>query len=263
MRGVILGPKIDEGGTRIHSNDAIDGAVRRSLLYYDKIEVPSMNLLFMQPSSIMRELMAIGVMQRTHATVTLDGMVNPGDLFGVIQCKLFEHLEVTEPGVWSLTQESASLSLPPAILVQSRSLQVCLTNLLPVPADDVPVADILRFKEKRAPELRAFDAAMDDLYMLIANSTDQNRAYEIAKNRICLAVADMFKALKQSMATRMLAFAKFGVHTTQGISAAALGNTVGVAQAGVQLAAMAMETPTTVKRLGPFAFVHQVIADLA
>ena len=93
-------------------------------------------------------------------------------------------------------------------------------------------------------------AAMDDLYLHVANSTDGNHTYEVAKERIRAAVSDMFSALKESMTTRLLATGRDSARVTEDVSASALSDPLKAGASGIQLAAMAAETPSIVKRLG-------------
>src|SRR5579863_5962388 len=145
MRGVILGPKIDGAGQAICGNASIDTVIKRSLLYYDKIDVPTTNVIFLEPSSVMTELAAAGLLQRTPVTFLAGMIASPGPLFHLVQFGAFEQLEMREAGVWHVAQEANALTLPAGVLTQGRSLQVTLAKLLPVPADDVPVAEILAF----------------------------------------------------------------------------------------------------------------------
>ena len=143
-----------------------------------------------------------------------------------------------------------------------RGLQVALDNLLPVPGDDVSVSDILDFKQKRTAELAAFQATMDGLYQMITSSHDSARAYEVARDALRRAVADMFNAMKESIATKVIASCKVALHVSNMMSAAQIGNISGALGPAINLATMATETPSAVKKLGPFAYVHQVIDEL-
>ena len=269
MRGVILGPKTGQNGAYLYDLTAIDGAVRRSVLYWDKVRVPSTwNYLHHDSTPTMLELEATGLLERPrhkldHKKAGIK-IPNAGDLFLWVQGVDFEAAEQKEPGVWCLEQEGAKLFLPPELRrrTQSRGLQVALDKLLPVPADGVPVSDILNFKQKRAAELAAFQSAMDGLYQMITSTQDTARAYEVARDFVQRAVADMFRAMNESMATKIIASFKVALNVTDMMSAAQIGNVSGALGPAIKLATMATETPSVLKKLGPFAYVHQVIDEL-
>jgi hypothetical protein len=267
MRGVILGPKTSQNGAFLHDLTAIDGAVRRSILYWDKVRVPTTwNFIHQESTPTMLEAEATGVLERPrHKIATNRGgtkIPNVGFLFHLVQGLDFLSAEEKEPGVWCLEQEGARLFLPTDMQTQGRGVQVDLDKLLPVPTDDVAIADILNFKQKRAAELAAFQSAMDGLYQMITSSRDEARAYEVARDRVQQAVADMFKAMNESIATKVIASCKVALNVGNIWSAAQLGTVSGALGPAINLATMATETPSVLKKLGPFAYVHQVIDEL-
>ncbi len=266
MRGVVLGPKTSSNGDVVYTLTAIDAAIRRSILYWDKIQVPTSNIVHQESTPTMLELQAGGFLTRPKFQIgfapDMENLLNAGRVFHLVQGLGFMAAEKAEPGVWCLAHEGPALFLPGEIETQGRGLQVALDKLLPVPADDVPISDILAFKQKRAAELAAFQSAMDGLYNVITSSHDSAHAYGIARDAVQRAVADMFKAMKESIATKVITSFKVALNVMNMMTAAQLGNVTGALGPAITLATMATETPSILKKLGPFAYVHQVIDDL-
>jgi Family of unknown function (DUF6236) len=68
-----------------------------------------------------------------------------------------------------------------------------LYKALPVPPEDVALADILGFRDRRRAELLAFRNAMDDLYPTLTAARyttkvtrDRIRTYEVLAERTCM-----------------------------------------------------------------------------
>src|SRR5690606_18118709 len=55
---------------------------------------------------------------------------------------------------------------------QNNVIRLDLANVLPVPAADTRIADILDFKERRSDELAALHASLDAVYLEIIKSPD-------------------------------------------------------------------------------------------
>ena len=268
MRGVVLKQKTTPDRMRMYTLNSLDEPLRRSILYADQVCVAiRKKSTQLPPTPAMLELEAAGLL--SFASL-IEIWTKPGEKpfpdaeswASFLQFSEFTNLERAQPGVWSMDQDGPQFSLPPETLTQGRGVQVELEKLLPVPDHDVPISDILNFKQKRAPELAAFQSAMDGLYQMITSSHDSARAYEVARDAVQRAVSDMFRAMKESIATKVITSCKVALHVTNAMSAAQIGNVSGALGPAIQLATMATETPSAVKKLGPFAYVHQVIDDL-
>ena len=99
MRGVILGPKTRADGTMAQPLTAIDGAVRRSILYWDKVRVPTSNIVHQESSPTMLELESCGLLERPVLEVfTRDHLSTAGDFCYQLQFADFFFAELKEPG---------------------------------------------------------------------------------------------------------------------------------------------------------------------
>jgi hypothetical protein len=278
-RGVVLTPKIDlvPSGIRTSSLDFIEGHLRQAAVYWDKIDVPTSNAIDFGRSSSMNELAAAGVLQQTHVPHTHGSMTSASVISHAMGTPFvaFERLSAEDPGAWSIMRTGSAFVLPDELAQKTRSVEIALYNLLPVPAPDVPIDKILAFKSKRADELARFRASTDDLYQKVRNARDGARAFESAADEIRAAVADTFFVMNESFSTRLLSAARVELtaeHLSNavraGLAAAALGwrgvlgSAVGALTPAIKIGRSAGKAPKGNIGGAPFAYVHDVMRDL-
>jgi hypothetical protein len=114
-----------------------------------------------------------------------------------------------------------------------------LFRSLPVPSQDVPIAEILEFKYKRWDELLRFRHAMDGLYDKAINSQDVPRAIEYAVDEIGISLRDIDKAMGESFPKRILATIKPELSLNDIVTSALAGGFVGSQFGLPQLGAVA------------------------
>ena len=109
--------------------------------------------------------------------------------------RAFTDLENREPGVWSLSQGEKSLFInnSAANLIDDSGLSLELIRAIPVPAADVPLNEILEFKERRNAELMIFRAHIDKLVFEIQNSPARTDEFNRIAKEIDAACADLLK----------------------------------------------------------------------
>ncbi|WP_433848580.1 DUF6236 family protein [Brucella pseudogrignonensis] len=119
-----------------------------------------------------------------------------------------DDLEKKETGEWAIDLSPGSLHAPHPLFrdwdtTPDRGILLQLHNVIPVPDKDVPLADILEFKEKRKTELLALRQHLDDLYLQIGNSHDPAFALNSKKNAIEQSANDAIKVMKEKFPFRM------------------------------------------------------------
>jgi hypothetical protein len=124
----------------------------------------------------------------------------PGDLaqgFVRTQIQAFLDLDQREPGVWSLAQGENSLLLKDQILTEGNGAFVELHRAIPVPDKDVPLDDILQFRDKRSTELQLLRRRIDTLVASANDSHDPET--ELAKRvaSVDAACADALRVGKE------------------------------------------------------------------
>lgn len=79
-------------------------------------------------------------------------------------------------------------------------LNIIISNLIPLPGDDVPYHEILEFKAERKEELNHFRILLDEFYFQLskAHPEDFNRVWNNIQMRIRKAHSDLVTTLKES-----------------------------------------------------------------
>jgi hypothetical protein len=154
IRGVVTIPHIEVDGPNltIPSHTLSPAFLRRSAVYWDRIDIPR-NTLFNAPiarSPDVSELMSAGVLTETMLGVRVGGAFDMGSVLLGSQFALFDMNERTEPGCWAVAQDASELVGAPD-LQQAVTAEVELYNLLPVPGDSVPIPEVLEFKRSGRP----------------------------------------------------------------------------------------------------------------
>jgi hypothetical protein len=113
------------------------------------------------------------------------------------QIAAFRQFEQNEPGKWALAQGENSLLLKDRDLEVGKGAFVELHRAIPVPDRDVPLNEILEFKEKRHDEIYLLRNEIDNLFAELDSAND--KAAELAKNvaKIDIACADAIRVGKE------------------------------------------------------------------
>ena len=111
---------------------------------------------------------------------------------------------------------------PDTDLIEDRAVDVELYQALLAPHADVPMEEILEFRDKRQDELQRFRHVMDKLYLDITISGDVARAKAFAIDTVQGALRDINKVMMESTWKRVLLDSvKVKLRITQGLVAAA------------------------------------------
>ncbi|MEY8214016.1 MAG: DUF6236 family protein [Colwellia sp.] len=79
-----------------------------------------------------------------------------------------------------------------------------LVNSIQLPDKEVPINEILEFKEKRRDELAAFHHYLEDIYMCIATSKDVPRAKTHELSKLEIAISEYNKTVQEKFQNRLL-----------------------------------------------------------
>jgi hypothetical protein len=194
-RGLIISNrmKIDPNKHSISGLGGFDpGELRFSLLYWDKLVYPNNNLISFGGGEDEEFLISAGVLSKIIYTYT------HGEAASIVfdtYMRAFSDLENREPGVWSLSQGEKSLFInnSAANLIDESGISLELIRSIPVPAADVPLNEILEFKEKRKDELMIFRAHIDKLVFEIQNSPARTDTFNRIAQEVDAACADLLK----------------------------------------------------------------------
>ena len=196
MRGLIISSpmQIDTANLSFSAQGGLDPSeLRFSLLYWDKFVFPRSSLLSPVGDEGEEFLVSAGVLSRLIYTYSGG---HPALIAFDTYMRAFSDLEKMEPGVWSLSQGEKSLFInnSAANLINDSGMSLELIRAIPVPAADVPLNEILEFKEKRKDELMIFRAHIDQLVFEIQNSPARTDAFNRIAKEVDAACSDLLKA---------------------------------------------------------------------
>ncbi len=167
--------------------------LRSNLLFWDKLEWPDQSLFGFSIEPDIKFLMDSHILQRTRFEVHSGEF---GKILHDAYINGFRKLDDAEPGVWSLSRGENSVSFDDDDLNANRGVLVQLHQAIPVPDRDVPLEDILEFREKRRAELLALRHYLEDIYERVISAGDGALALNKEIERLEGAIIDHFKASK-------------------------------------------------------------------
>ena len=194
-RGLIISTpiQIDTTNYSFSAEGGLDPSeLRFSLLYWDKLVHPQSNFFRFDGGDDAKFLVSAGVLTQPPY------MFRSGDPISILlntYMAAFSDMENKEPGVWSLSQGDKSLFInnSAADLINDSGMSLELIRAIPVPAADVPLNEILEFKERRKDELMIFRAHIDQLVLEIQNSPARTDEFNRIAKEIDAACADLLK----------------------------------------------------------------------
>ncbi|GAB3370025.1 DUF6236 family protein [Spongiibacter taiwanensis] len=174
-RGVIAAPaiiNIQGNGFTMERGLSLE-EIRYYALYWDRVVIPGNNLVYIGlPDEDI--LIESGVIERPR--VGFQGSFGGADLghaFAVAQSLVAKKLIEEDKSIdWALHQIGNKLNIPQEYCEEKHSLRFELINLLPVPEGEVPIPDILEFKERRGDELEALHQAIEAAYVEALKNPD-------------------------------------------------------------------------------------------
>ena len=185
------------------------------LLYWDEIVIPDHNLISVS-SEMLDQLCSLGCVYRPF-------IKHRGSFFGneIAANILREQSQLAslmhkDPHVdWVLHQtNSHTLATVDKEFEDNSSLRLKLTNLLPLPNQEVPFEELLEFKVRYADEFREFHALLDGLYLEILDSPDRVLSERVAMQRLKSLVDD----LEQITSNQFGVLKKFDIEASYNLS---------------------------------------------
>jgi len=186
----IAGQSLKVKGTSIDPHE-----LRQATLYWDRVVWPTSNFMHFGGDQDAEYLEQVGFIERPQFNFASG---EAAQVFAFTQLKAFRDLESRDPGCWALLQGPSSLMIKDGLAEEGRGLLVELYRAVPVPAEDVPLAEVLEFKERRRDELVAFRSELASFYSDISNSDDpafEQRRHIETLDKAC---ATMVRLAKES-----------------------------------------------------------------
>lgn len=274
-RGLVIScpMKIDGTSLTIKSSELDRQELRVASLLWDRLVWPNSRVIYIEGGPDADYLQQSGILFRPE--YTFNGDIAQG--MAMMQITAFQELENREPGLWALAQGERSFMLQTEMVAHDRGTLVELHRAVPVPDQDVPLEDVLEFKHRRADDLAALRAELDQCYLLIDSAEDKALAELTQFKKVDAACADMVKLARETFPFRM---ASLGMQFTHGASTGGVtgwkigdrlglplvGAAIGAAAGGVIKAAVAMRRDLGLHRAKftnhPYRFVYHAHDEL-
>lgn len=273
-RGIVLDSaeyEVTPGGFHMVNAGVSSEKLRFYLLYFDLIERPSNNFFTVGLSQDEEFLLSCGVFSNTQVMFQ-----NTRDL---TQCMIdthqsaYNHKRKTPGQFWSLGRSGAVFPDASDGVESIELIEMSLYQALPAPTEDVPLSEILEFKEKRRDELLALRAHLDEIYESVSTSGDIPRANSAALFRLSSSIKDLQKVVDPSFSSRLLSGLKVQIDVQQiaifglaGVGAAsglglpvAIGAAIGAAASAVKFEiGHGKKTAGTPESLRDFSYLASV-----
>ncbi len=165
--------------------------LRFALLYWDKLVWPKLDILDIPGSADTDYLEAAQILKRPIKSPRGEAKA----AFLEMYLQTYIELDAEDPGVWALSQGEKSLFLEHGLglFSEGSGMSLSLLRAIPIPAKDVPLNEILEFKEKRKDELLVLRAHIDKLVQAIQGSPTITDEFNRAAKEVDDACSDMLK----------------------------------------------------------------------
>ena len=175
-RGLVVCPPIEIEGNRIlvKSSNLDPQELRFSLLFWDKLVWPSSRAIHFASGTDEQFLERAAVLARPEYTIS--GDVAQGIAKGQFQA--YQELEKNEPGCWALSSGENSLLLKDGLAVEGKGASIELFRAIPIPTEDVPLAEILEFRHRRRDELVLLRHYLESLVEDVGAAADKQLALQ-------------------------------------------------------------------------------------
>ncbi|GCA52361.1 hypothetical protein KGO5_04826 [Sinorhizobium sp. KGO-5] len=197
-RGIIISPPVEVDGNKLTIKGASidEQEIRFSLLFFDRIMWPDNNLVSIGSGESVTFLEKCGIVSRPKYRSASSGPL--AKLFVDVHLKAFEDMQTKEPGFWSLSNTYVNVVNHSSQFVTSGGSYVELLGAIPVPNEDVPINDILEFKEKRRDELLGLRIEIQDFSSSVLRAGDDAGAFVSALEKIEKGCLDVLAATKEA-----------------------------------------------------------------
>lgn len=198
-RGIIAAPSIIEPLPEgfVIVRDISPEELRYYILYWDKVVIPSNNLVQMGvPEEV--ELLRSGAIERPK--VVFQGSFSGNDTTdAILSCQSIVASELVKKKDidWVIHQIGKKTVFPESFSANKQVVRVQLINSLPVPDGSTPIDDILEFKEKRKSELTTLHETLDAIYFDILNSPDIDLSTKKSISNFQQSLFDLEKVSKE------------------------------------------------------------------
>jgi Family of unknown function (DUF6236) len=189
--------------------------LRHSLLYFDRIEWPTNNIVHIANGDI-DYLISAGVAQCSRTVIRASGGM--AELYARAQFEAFKGLAADSGSVWTIGQYAQILSGPEDLLEESKAFEIQLNGLLPSPPADIALDELLEFKTKRYDEYASLRISIDEIADGVNQSGNFPRAADAALHRLTKAIEAVQKVGSETWKTRVSASMKYNFNVKSAVA---------------------------------------------
>ena len=205
-RGIVITPnyKILNGGQGIQLSGGVEPVnLRKYLLFWDKIDYPTNNMIHYEGGPDIDFLVQEGIAKNTEVRFQRIEANENGFIFLASQMAAFEKNNEVEGEEWSIAQPTNVLLVPDALAKTQGCLEFELYEAVQIPTSNVPLQDVFEFKQKRTPELLALRDSMDSIVDQIMGYQDIPKRKNKALNKLHRDLNDLNRTMKETKFQRV------------------------------------------------------------
>lgn len=276
-KGIVVSSPVnlDSGAISIQGGGLDAQELRHWLLFWDGLAWPASNLIYVTGGPDETFLEQAGVLSRPR--MVMSGSFSGFDIVSEPHLAAFKNLDDKEPGKWCLATGERSFNWAQMPLSETNTAVLELYRAIPVPNKDVPIAEVLEFKQRRRDEIKRLRAEIDLYVAGVHNADDPYATLAARAADIERACADLLRVghewkfpvrltdLKASIefkpgdvilkAIEVGAIAHFAFN--MGTVGAMLGGMLGVTLgSGLKLSGVLQKSERISPRSTPFQYVH-------
>lgn len=282
-RGIVVSSPVnlDGVGFTLHGGGLDAQELRHWLLFWDELAWPTSNLVHVTGGPDETFLEEAGVLSRPR--MLMSGAFFGADVMAQPHLAAFKRLDNEAPGKWCLATGARSFNWAQMPLTETNSAVLELYRAIPVPNDDVPLAEVLEFKQRRRDEIKRLRAEIDIYVATVHTASEPHAVLNSKAAEIERACADLLRVghewkypvrltdLKATIefkpgdvilkAIQAGAIGHFAFD--MGTVGALLGGMLGVTlSSGLKLSGALQKTERLSPRATPFQYVHSFHKEL-
>ena len=192
-RGIVVSSPVNvDGGAVLIQGGGLDAQeLRHWLLFWDELAWPANNLIYVAGGPDETFLEEAGVLSRPR--MLMSGTFSGSDIVSKPHLAAFKNLDDKEPGKWCLATGERSFNWAQMPLTETNTAVLELYRAIPVPNKDVPIAEVMEFKQRRRNEINRLRAEIDIYVDTVRSAADPQTVLSAKAAEIELACVDLLR----------------------------------------------------------------------
>lgn len=194
MRGLIISaPIVIDGDSFIFKGGLDPEDLRFSLFFWDRLSWPQSAGIAIGSCPSASYLESAGILERP--SFFFNGNQTKAHVRGYLST--LEQYEHTQPGMWTFGSGANSIQGDHTLFTENNGTLIELQRCIPIPQRDVPLAEILEFRQRRRDELLLFRLYLDDIASEIISTSDSVDALNRAQKKLDETCRNLIKVTRE------------------------------------------------------------------